>query len=90
MELIKALLALITSFFNKSTVQTQKEVKLADAQTEAVINEIKATENVKAVQQQEEVQEVLEVVQKRQQEEKHEEAKKPLDVQLDDMFMNDN
>lgn len=82
MELIKAIIALVTSFFQNKTVTTVKEVKLADAQTAAVVETIRASENAVAVQQNIKTQEALEVLDIKQKKER-DDAKKDPEVNAD-------
>lgn len=70
MDFIKAIIALITSFFNRSTAKTVEEVKLADAQTKSTIETIRANENAAAVQQQQKTQEALQDLQQKHEEER--------------------
>lgn len=70
MELIKAIIALITSFFQNSTQKKKQEVKLADAVEVAVVEKIRATENAKAVEQQVVIREALEELNKTHREER--------------------
>jgi hypothetical protein len=51
MELVKALIALLTSFFQSKTVGTVEDIKIADARETAVVSKIAAAENAVAVQQ---------------------------------------
>lgn len=62
MEIIKAILALITSFFENSTQKKKEELKLADETETAVVQTIRASSNATAVQQQEKISEKLEVL----------------------------
>lgn len=87
MELIKAIIALVTSFFQNKTAATVKEVKLADAQTAAVVETIRASENAVAVQQHIKTQEALEVLDIKQKKER-DDAKKDPEVNTD-QFTND-
>lgn len=89
MEIIKAIINLITSWFQKSTVETKKEVKLADAETKAVIETIRANENAKAVKQQERVQEAIKEVHTKYEEEGRKQQDMSIDDQLDDQFGRD-
>lgn len=86
MEFIKAIINLITSFFQKSTVETKKEVKLADAESTAVVEQMRASENATAVQQQQKAQEAVEQVYSQQEQARVKEQTKSLDEQLDDQF----
>ena len=89
MELIKALIALVTSFFQNSTAKKKEEVKLADVTEKAVVENIRATANAEAVQQTQKTQEALEELHVKQKEERIEQTKKSLDDQLDNAFGSD-
>ena len=80
MELVKAILALITSFFQSKTSETVKEVKIADAVETAVVQKIAAAENAVAVQQTVKTNEALEKVDVKHKQER-EDAKKDPDAE---------
>lgn len=86
MDFIKAIINLISSWFQRSTVQTKKEVKLADAETKAVVETIRASENATAVQQQEKVQQAIKQVQAAQTQIKHEQDQQSIDERIDSQF----
>lgn len=86
MELIKALLALITSFFQNSTAKKKEEVSLTDVTEKAVVEEIRASTNARVVQQQQQTNKELDILHTNQQESKRKSDKKTLDEQLDDQF----
>lgn len=89
MELLKSILTLITSFFQSKTAKSKEEVTLADKTEEATVEKIRASENAKVVQQQQETQKALDDLHVKQTEKKVEESKKPLDEQLDNQFGSD-
>lgn len=89
MEIFKAILALITSFFQRSTIQTTKEVKLADAEVSASVETIRANENAKVVQQQQATQEALVELRVKQEVTKVEQSSKSLDEQIDEQLGSD-
>ncbi len=89
MEWVKLILNFITSFFNNSTQKKKEEVKLADATTTAVIETIRANENVIAVQQQEKIQEQLEELQVVQKKERKNAKAKPIRDRVNDQFGSD-
>lgn len=89
MEWVKLILNFITSFFNNSTQKKIEEVKLADATTTAVIETIRANENVIAVQQQEKIQEQLDELQVVQKKERKNAKTKPIRDRVNDQFGSD-
>lgn len=89
MEIVKAILAFITSLLNRSTAKSVEEVKLADKTEQAVVETIRATQNAEAVQQHQKTAEAVQEVREKQKQERVEAAKKPLDEQLDDAFGQD-
>ena len=89
MEIIKAILALITSFFQRSTIQTTKEVKLADAETSATIETIRANENATAVQAQQKAGQSVQELAQQQAEERKQANSTPLSKRINDQFGSD-
>ncbi len=89
MELIKTILNFLTSFFQNRTAASKKEVKLADAETKAVIETIRATENAKAVDHQQLVQDQLADLRVEQEKERVKVKKKSLRKRIDDQFGSD-
>jgi hypothetical protein len=84
MELVKAIIALITSFFNNSTQAKKEDIKLADAVEEVTIEKIRATENAVAIEQTKKTQEALETLKTKQQEENIDAEQDP--KAIDDQF----
>lgn len=89
MEFVKLLLNLITSFFQNSTAKTKKEVTLADAESNSVVQTIRATENAKAVEQQIKAQQAADAAVEKHNKEVKKAEQKSLDEQLDDQFGSD-
>ena len=72
MEFVKSIINLLISFFQNKTANTKKEVALADAKEEAVVEKIRANSNAHAVQQHEATQDALQELEiKHQEERKH-------------------
>ncbi len=89
MEIFKAILALITSFFQHSTIQATKEVKLSEAETNATIETIRASENAKVVQLQQAAQEDLVELRATQEANRVKQISKSLDEQIDEQLGSD-
>jgi hypothetical protein len=90
MDLIKSFFALVTSFFTNSTAKKKEELSLADTTEKAVVEEIRATANVVAVEQLTKLNEDLAILKKQYKKDKVENAKKSLDDQINDQFSKDN
>lgn len=84
MELFKAILALITSYFQNSAQAKKEDIKLADAVEEVVVEKIRANENAAAIEQTIKTQEALETLKTKQQEENIDAKQDPSDI--DDQF----
>jgi len=89
MELLKALLALITSFFQSKTAKSKEEISLADKTEEAVVEKMRATQNAEALAQQQKIDQSLAQLDKKQKEELRIQEQKTLDEQLNDQFGKD-
>lgn len=89
MELIKSIIDLIISFFNNSTVKKKEEIGLADAKENAVINEIKASTNAKAIDQVNTTQQALNHSYDQHREEIEENQHKTIDEKIEDRFGSD-
>lgn len=88
MEILKLILNIILSFFQNSAAKKTEDVKLADITEKAVVEEIRATENVNAIQHTQKIQAALDILDAKQKEIRVHESNKSLNTQLDDQFGN--
>lgn len=89
MEFLKLLFKMVTSFFQSKAANTKKEVSLADAKEQAVVESIRASENAQAVQQHAKTQKALDEVNEQHKKEREAAKQKSIDEQLDDRFGSD-
>ena len=90
MDLIKAIISLLTSFFNNSAVKKKEELSLVEVNEKAVVEEIRATSNAAATEQLTKMNENLAKMKKQYKKKQAEDSKKSLDEQIDDQFSKDD
>jgi DNA gyrase/topoisomerase IV subunit B len=89
MEIVKAILSFLTSFFQSKTAQTKADVKLADAETTAVVETIAASSNATAVQTNQKASDAVQELVVKQEEVRKAEKKKPIKKRINDQFGSD-
>ena len=89
MELIKSIIALITSFFQSKTASTKKEETLADVTKTATTETIRADANEDAINQKQHIENAVENLASVQKQKQQKESKKSIDDQFDDQFGQD-
>lgn len=77
MDIVKALLDLISGWLNRSTQKSKEEIVLADKTEKAVVEEIRANTNATIVQQRQELDDELENINNKHKQDRKDAKKDP-------------